>query len=73
MRLRCEFGLRTVGIAGLVIATGFAVANFVRVTVLHKAAITSGHAVAIKPTGQALIPPVAPAPAKVAARKAAAK
>ena len=61
------------GIAGIVIAAGFSVANFVRITVLHKAAIISGHAVAIKPTAKTLIPPMAPAPAKAAARKAPAK
>jgi uncharacterized membrane protein len=44
------------GIAGIVIAAGFAVANFVRVTVLHKAAITSGHAVGIKPTRVIVVP-----------------
>ena len=38
------------GIAGVAVAAGFQVVNFIRVTVLHKAAVLSGQPVAIKPT-----------------------
>ena len=40
------------GIAGIAIAAVIQIVNFVRVTVLHKAAILSGQPVAIKPTAK---------------------
>lgn len=36
------------GIAGVAIAAGVQIVNFVRITVLHKSAVTAGHTVAVK-------------------------
>jgi hypothetical protein len=64
------------GIAGIVVAAGVQGFNFFRMTVLHKAAIVSGHAVGIK-TKAVVVPVPAAKPAvstkpAVPAKKAAA-